>query len=86
MKKIIIFGILVFVLIISSVLGSILILRVELKKPNDLKNCVIILKQHSVSDNNCNFIGYMNLNDSTEYRCNVSKYWLDEWNVGDTIK
>ena len=76
MKKIIIFGI----------LGFSLVSCVNLKKPNDLKNCVLILTHHSVSDKNCNFIGYMNLNDSTENRCNVSKYWSDEWNVGDTIK
>lgn len=58
----------------------------EIKKPNDLKNCVILYKANSDCSNYCNYIRYMNLNDSTEYSCDVKKYWSDKWNVGDTIK
>ena len=58
----------------------------EIKKPNDLKNCVVLDKQNSGYNINCNFIRYMNLNDSTEYAYDVSKYWSDKWNIGDTIK
>lgn len=58
----------------------------EIKKPNDLKNCVVLIKTNSESHNYSNFIRYMNLNDSTEYCCDVSKYWSDKWNIGDTIK
>ena len=75
MKKIIIFGI----------LGFSLVSCVKLKKPNDLKNCVVIAKiDHS--NGKYNYIHYMNLNDSIEYDCNVSKYWSNNWNIGDTIK
>lgn len=76
MKKIIIFGI----------LGFSLVSCVKLKKPNDLKNCVVIKIEYSTSNSNWNYIYYMNLNDSIEYDCNVSKYWSNNWNVGDTIK
>lgn len=58
----------------------------EIKKPNDLKNCVVLYKQNSGDNINCNYIRYMNLNDSTQYRCDVSKYWSDKWSIGDTIK
>lgn len=57
---------------------------IEIKKPNDLKNCVVLEIQLPKGDNS--FIHYMNLNDSTEYYNFVSKYWSDKWNVGDTIK
>lgn len=58
----------------------------EIKKPNDLKNCVVIKKDRTNDNINCNYIRYMNLNDSTKYDCDVSKYWSDKWCIGDTIK
>lgn len=76
MKKYIIYSLLLFGLFSCR----------EIKKPNDLKNCVILYKEQSNCNATCNYIRYMNLNDSTEYRYDVSEYWSDKWCIGDTIK
>ena len=58
----------------------------KIKKPNDLKNCVLLSKVTANYNSDLDWIQYINLNDSTRYYNYVDKFYSDKWNIGDTIK
>lgn len=58
----------------------------KIKKPNDLKNCVILNKEQSRAYGFCEYVTYFNLTDSIRRSNCIDKFYSNKWNVGDTIK